>query len=297
MKKALTLIKQAETEDSSNAQIFALEGDIYYNLQNLSQAKLCWEKTLKLNPGLKTIEEKLKSLKSETPIEENLSEDKTEIFEFRSESAILNSEARQTLKASLKNAYQTIGRDFNYFPKHKIIVLLYSPEGFAKVRSVPAWAGGLFDGKIRIPLYPDTLSQKNLLEAIIWHEYTHSLIFDLTGGNCPVFLNEGLAVYEEERINPTDKTKLIDAAAQKNIFPLITYFSAPARDSNLSIDAGLFYLESGSIVRYIISIWGWEGMRVLLVNIGEGRPWPDSIQKALNIAPQTLEIHWLEQLK
>jgi len=282
LNEALSLAKSAIAEDPRNAQSFALAGDIYYNLQELGQAKESWKKALELNPRLDTLKEKINQVEAEAKVEDKLEQDKEEIFEIRLAAGSALTAQDSQLKTYLKSAYAEIGRDFNYYPKHKIIVLLYPPKDFAQIRALPEWIAGLYDGKIRIPVRAGSQAE---MERIIRHEYTHSLVFDLSKGKCPVFLNEGLAEYES---GPRPK------AHGPQPYPLITLFLPEnLNNKELNLDARKFYDDSRSLTEYIISIWGWEGIRRLLEDIAGGAPWPQGIQKTLRITPQELEKRWL----
>ena len=102
----------------------------------------------------------------------------------------------------LEEAYRTIGSDFNYYPPSSITVILYNEKNFFDVTRAPGWAGGLYDGKIRIPIH-GIEGQDALLKRILFHEFTHALVVSITPA-CPVWLNEGLAEYfseDEELLN------------------------------------------------------------------------------------------------
>lgn len=300
---ALKLVKSAIAEDPQNAQAFALEGDIYYNLQDLDRAGRAWKRALGLNPQLDVVREKMKRLAMEKGVEENLGASSESIFEIRMEKDGegkigtvpqvgvvprwgLSHFSHDEIMAHLKSAYETIGNDFDYYPKHKIIVLLYSPEDFAKIRAVPEWVAGLYDGKIRIPIRMD--EDKEGLKRIIWHEYTHALVFDIAKGKCPVFLNEGLAEHESEKSQINPKSKI------QKLYPLVTYFLPENLNKKpLTLDAGRFYASSRSLVEYIVFIWGWDGMRNLLRAIGSGKEWPECVRDVLRIEPLELEKRWM----
>lgn len=95
------------------------------------------------------------------------------------------------LARMLDNAYANVGRELGFFPKDRIQVILYDTDEFsASVRS-DSWAGGVFDGKIRIPV-GDFESEKARLRRVIRHEYTHAVVFRVAP-QCPTWLNEGLA--------------------------------------------------------------------------------------------------------
>ena len=75
-------------------------------------------------------------------------------------------------------------------------MILYTQENFFDVTRVPGWAGGLNDGRIRVPVQGlETVS--DLLARILKHELTHSFVFQKTGGRCPTWLQEGTAQWME----------------------------------------------------------------------------------------------------
>lgn len=98
----------------------------------------------------------------------------------------------------------------------------------------------------------------NLLDKVLPHEITHLLFKEITAGlkvdaRVPLWLNEGMAVYEErsddyraEVKHALTKSVLIPAAE------IVKYSSYPADlDTN-----SLFYAESASLVEFLLSEYG-----------------------------------------
>ncbi len=87
----------------------------------------------------------------------------------------------------------------NYFPDKKFDVFLTTESTFRRYSQTGDHVAGLFDGRIHLPLIES--SQKSTwLKSILWHEYSHAIVWQLSRGKCPSWLNEGLAVYHEEAI-------------------------------------------------------------------------------------------------
>jgi hypothetical protein len=82
-------------------------------------------------------------------------------------------------------------------PERSIEVVLYPDNKFQDlVTYSPKWAGGLFDGRIRIPI--GNASTSSQLSKVARHELTHALLHQMLGGaSLPVWFNEGLAQYLE----------------------------------------------------------------------------------------------------
>ncbi|MCA9000527.1 MAG: hypothetical protein KDB61_01295, partial [Planctomycetes bacterium] len=56
------------------------------------------------------------------------------------------------------------------------------------------WAGGAFDGTIRIPVR-NFRSERNRIRGVLRHELVHAFIQEVGGKRVPGWLNEGLAQY------------------------------------------------------------------------------------------------------
>ncbi len=104
----------------------------------------------------------------------------------------LDAGARRQIVAQLEAAAARIGRMLEYAPQQRTTVVLYEHHEFRHVTRVHAWATGLFDGKIRLPV-GRVQPQADELERLAVHEYAHAAIHDLTRGRAPRWLHEGLA--------------------------------------------------------------------------------------------------------
>ena len=99
----------------------------------------------------------------------------------------------------LDKAYQEFGERLGAFPLEgkRLRVVLYSPEAFTRLTGLGHWAGGAFDGTIRVPIRTGGIDSR--LDSVLRHELTHAFVARLGGGSTPAWLNEGLAQFLEER--------------------------------------------------------------------------------------------------
>ena len=100
--------------------------------------------------------------------------------------------------ALLERAFMRIGQALGVFPSQRILVTLYSEQQFRDITQAPAWAGGQFDGKIRIPVQGVSQNMDEF-DRILVHELTHAMIHGLAPRGVPAWLHEGLAGYFEPR--------------------------------------------------------------------------------------------------
>ena len=98
--------------------------------------------------------------------------------------------------AILEAAYWRIGTALYTYPTDVITVVLYTREQFRDITQSPEWAGGAFDGRIRMPVQ-GALQNLPEFERVLSHEFTHALVRSLAPRGVPYWLDEGLAVQFE----------------------------------------------------------------------------------------------------
>jgi tetratricopeptide (TPR) repeat protein len=276
--------------DPNFAEAYVLLGDVAYDSQNLKEARQMWEKAQTLDPKTKHIDERLNKLTNEQSVEGSFDKMSAAYFDLRFQDGI----GRDTgfdVRQHLLDARRLVGSDFRYWPKHQIIVLLYDHETYRKSRTdTPEWSGGAYDGKIRIPV-PDKQYMEAWAKQVIYHEYTHALVHDLAGNNCPQWFNEGLAEYQGHRDREA-RIQQLAAAHAKGTVPtweeLNTYFSA----SSSAEHAALGYQTAHSIVAYLAERYGFWRLRQVLADLGSGINFQEALEKALKTKPNRIEANW-----
>lgn len=183
----------------------------------------------------------------------------------------------------LEEAYRTIGSDFNYYPPSSITVILYNEKGFFDVTRAPGWAGGLYDGKIRLPI-KDIEGQEELLKRILFHEFVHALVNSITP-RCPVWLNEGLAEYFSE-----DEELLKWGAAIGQLIPLRRLEGGfPSGDVRV---VALAYLESYTAVSDLIEKHGLYRIKECLDALGKGEGLSESFRTIFGVTYEEFAAKW-----
>ena len=162
---------------------------------------------------------------------------------------------------TLEAAYEDVGRKFDHRPEGRTAVVLYTQQDFHNVTQTPDWAGAAFDGRIKIPvggLSPDDASFPRLVR----HEYAHSVIAQLSGGRCPVWLNEGLAVWSEEEEDGDRVAWAEGRLADRDLFPLATLRGSFASLPRERVEVA--YAESYLAVRNLVDRYGARKLPDLL---------------------------------
>jgi len=261
----------------------------------MGKAKKAWEKAENLNPNLHGLQPRLDKINDEYDAEVNMREIGTADFILKYEEDVKSSFGFD-VKKKLRNARRIVGQSFDYWPERKIVVLLYSMETYRKVsREVPAWSGGLYDGKIRIPV-PTTAAEASTIEGTIVHEYVHAIVGFIAGGNCPSWFNEGLAEFVEAKVSPDNYLETVKKAAKKE--QLIPWDQLDAQFRNPSLFAAqLAYAQSHSIISYLNSRYSFWQVKQTLENLAAGDDFKTSLKKAFKTSQESLEKNWMRWVK
>jgi hypothetical protein len=157
--------------------------------------------------------------------------------------------------------------------------------------SAQEWTGGVAYtdyGVVVIGIRADNLDWG--LRAMT-HEMTHLVIHQATDnpyGDLPRWLDEGLAVYNEdpERLDEQFQETFNEAVANNSLMTLQTLSSTFPADP---MAANLAYGESGAVVGFIIHNYGSDAMKDLLEIFSEGSLYDDALEQALGEDTQSLD--------
>jgi len=159
---------------------------------------------------------------------------------------------------SLERAAARIGAALSHYPTAPIAVVLYTNEQFRDITRAPPWAGGAFDGIIRIPMR-GALADAAEFDRVLAHEYTHALVYDLARSGVPIWLNEGLAAALERDQSPVPPAVAIPLGSLGNSFGQLG--DTAARDA---------YAFSAFAVQRLLDAHGGFTMTSLLRDLGTG---------------------------
>jgi len=178
----------------------------------------------------------------------------------------------------LEAAYNDVGRQLDFYPEVQVPVLLYTQRDFLELTGSPDWSGGLYDGKIRIPV-GGVVGMSDRLRAVLYHEYVHVVVRYLAAGRCPDWLNEGLAEMAGREHYAPSLRRLRRALEREELLSfeqLESSFSGLPRDQ-----IELAYQQSYSLVRYMIDQFHWYKMAELLRALGAGQSLGAAIDQVL----------------
>jgi Tfp pilus assembly protein PilF len=165
----------------------------------------------------------------------------------------------------LESAHSRVGSGLGVRPTSTITVVLYTLQQFHDITRAPAWAGGIYDGQIRVAV-KGALSHPEDLERVLVHEFVHALVAQVGGRNVPFWLNEGLATALEPGGTEWAASMLEDVTGQPALNQLHGSFSK----LNPS-DVPMAYATSALAVQRLLDMRGAAAVITLLRDLRVGR--------------------------
>lgn len=119
-------------------------------------------------------------------------------------------------------------------------------------------------------------------ESMLWHEFCHVVTLQLTRNRMPRWLSEGISVYEErqaspawgQRMNPRYREMILNGELTP-MANLSAAFLAPPSALHLQFA----YYESSLAVEFLVSRFGADRLKAILVELGEGAAVNPAIEK------------------
>ena len=245
-------------------------GEILYRAADLDGAIAVYEQALARTPGDARLAARLESWKREAAVHETFSTRVASHFTI-----LFEGPADQPMAARVSDMLETIywqvGGALGAYPKDIVTVVLYSKEQFRDVTQSPSWAGGLYDGRIRIPVAGRVDEQD--LRRVLTHELTHAVVYSLAPRGVPQWLNEGIAILMERGGVPPP------AALAGDTVPSLAGLEGSF--GKLSPDeARTAYATSAAAVQALLDRAGPMVICNLLTNLGNGMTFDEAFARA-----------------
>jgi tetratricopeptide (TPR) repeat protein len=247
-------------------------GELIYRGADLDNAIAIYERALTYAPDHPHLTRRLAAWRKEAELHnrfgQRLGDHFTVLFEGPAEAQL----AERAVQV-LEGAFWRIGGALNAYPVETVTVVLYTREQFRDITQSPDWAGGAYDGRIRMPVQ-GALANPREFERVLAHEFTHALVRSLAARGVPFWLDEGLAVVYEGSDLSAKREQVRRAAALLPLTRLERSFA------NLTAaEARLAYAQSAVAVQALIDHTGPAGVVNLLNDIGRGQPFADAFER------------------
>lgn len=283
-------LRDSLRQDDQNVYAYELLGDIYNNEQDLKEAKANYEIAYNLQPT-ENLKKKMEALGKEAVVEKKMATYKEEHFIIKYHDQEKQLEGFE-LREVLRQTYRNISQEFGYYPNRQIAVLLLDEEEFKTISGAPHWAGGIYDGKIRLPVKRFQFSETDL-KALSAHEVTHAFAAAMSAQQIPTWLNEGLAVYQENKQRKVDMLVFNAAIKTNTVFPLDQLMNENALQAKQDpLWVALYYQESFHLTSYLVKRYGMFNVKKMLTEFSKGKNSDEAVRNVLQISIARLEKEW-----
>jgi hypothetical protein len=185
-------------------------------------------------------------------------------------------------------------QDIGTYPERPIKIYIYASTDNLKGAMVYSqeWTGGVAFtdfGIIAISIPPSELDWGK--KALV-HELTHLVVHQATFspyGQLPLWLDEGLAMYNEGELDPVFRSYLDEAILEGK---LISVRSLCSPFSAYSEKASLSYAQSYSLVEYLLDNYGQGKMLDLLALLKQGSTYDEALTEVYGFDIDGLDALW-----
>jgi tetratricopeptide (TPR) repeat protein len=288
--QAKARLQQALQIDPGLTPASVLLGVLLYHDGDLDGAIRVYDDAAARRPHDAQLTSRLERWRQEAALDDafrrTMSTNFTVMFEGPAEEP-LAARALEVLEAS----YWRVGTALFTYPPEVLTVVLYTQEQFRDITRSPAWAGGLFDGKIRVPVR-GALEHPEEFERVLTHEFTHALVRGLASRGVPTWLNEGLAgVFERGDLAWAEQT----VREAKTLIPLSDLHGSFSGFSGEQ--AKLAYAESALAARALLDQSSAPSLVALLTDLGRGVAFDEAFAQRILVPYSDFQTTWMNSLR
>lgn len=284
-------LERAKKLKQDSPEVLYYLGLVLYDTDRRTEAIELWEQALKLSPRRSEIVELLARSRKENAVESAMDRGHSSRFDLTYDPGVSTDFALSILDV-LESAANLVGAELGMFPEARVPVVIYKRSDYKTVTDSPDWSGGYYDGAIRLP-YGSLGEITPAMRGVLYHEYAHVVVFEMTRGNCPLWLNEGIA---EMFARMQHNRPLPEFARAARTGKLADFRKLEANFNELSPDAAaLAYQQSYALANYMVTTYGWHRIRQILTALGGGVSFDESVANALkdyNLTYNTMVKEW-----
>lgn len=281
-------LEKAIVIDPECASARAELGTLHYKAGELKEAIGQWEKARVLAPRRKDIKKALDRAKREYAVEKDNTTEESAHFTISWDGEKDASVGARILRI-LEDAYQRIAADFKIRPEKRVKVILYTAKEFQTVTGAHAWVGGLFDGRIRIPVKNFSTAEREIRSTLL-HEYVHVAVHSITK-KCPAWMNEGLAQAFEGKDPRPGNARVLRAKKNLDLMSLADLTGAFTRFKD-GDKARLAYAQAHSIALWLRETHGPDRIGRFLEALGRGKTFDEASESAFYSSLKELYLAW-----
>jgi len=258
-RKALDVL-EPEIRKRPDAGLLAMAGYAAWKADEGRRALELWRQSMALAPN-----QALQGFYSQ--VERELASDQSNAkleganVVLRFEDGTIPKETAQQMLAAVDSAYLKVSSELGCKAQEKIVTIVQSRESYVRTTNVAAWNAGLYDGRIRVPMYDEYMGEEE--ERVLVHETTHACLSIM--GHWPTWFQEGMAQrFSGEKSFPLTVAKLVAMGRERKL-PSLNALSGDW--SRLGNDqAAMAYSLALHAVNRLYDYYGADGVWILVHN-------------------------------
>ena len=290
-------LERSRSLGGDTAEALYFLGRIHYENGETEQALPLWEKAATLATADPFLAKVLDRMRREQAVEERMVRGHSSRFVVSYDTGTTRTGIALDILDVLEHHYNSVGADLAYYPEARVPLILYTKQEYREVTHSPTWSGGLYDGKIRLPV-GGLAEITPRLRATLRHEYTHAVIRDMTKDNCPTWLNEGIAEFQGRQEYNPPLTELPRAVREGRLLPLRSLEQGLSTLSDREV--ALAYEQSYALINFMVTSYGWHRVQAILLALGSGATVDAAINSGLadyGLNYDGMVKEWREQLR
>ena len=211
-----------------------------------------------------------------------------------------NREIADTVLRRAEDYYQKVGSQIGYTRYYNFwtwdervrIVLFPDQQSFVERTGQPAWAGGysvrdsyLFQSRTIVTYYQES----NFYDELLPHEISHLILRDFTSNRIPIWFEEGVAQLHEKSKTQVAAQTMKALIKHRQYIPLAILMSWDIRKEQDSHKVQIFYMESLSIVEYLLKNYGSTAFGKLCHHLKDGKTFEEALRGTYTNNINTIE--------
>lgn len=260
--EALTIAEAMIRQQGPQPDLLALAGLAAQRSDRTSDAIQYWEQSLAIKKS-PAIERMLVAARRELEADQSSEKLFGMRFVFRYDTREVTPEQARTIVPMLDSEFSRISETLGCRSEERMVVVVQSVDAFRRTTGAAEWAGGQYDGRIRVALLDGGRMGEETRRAFA-HEIVHACLANM--GQYPAWLHEGLAQKLSGDAPPPSDLALVRQMARQSQLPSLGRLSGTW--SRLSPQhARVAYAAAYIAADALITAYGADGARNLLRNL------------------------------
>ena len=216
--EALSLLEKLATKKTADANLLTAAGLAAWKSDQTRDALDYWKRSLEQKP-----DRQLAALYGKVLREVNADKSSEKLYGshvlVRYESGVLPADTARALMAMLDTEVGRISEQLGCNTTERLVAVVQSRQAYFQATGAAEWSGGLYDGRIHIPIEAGDAVDARLRRTLA-HETVHACLALIPSGSTPwpSWLHEGLAQkLSGDRINPAMRVQIRRSAEEHSI--------------------------------------------------------------------------------